>query len=303
MNAIATAIVPICLLLVLGYIARRTQFLPDSFWQPAERATYYVLFPLLLINELAYAQFILADASIIIGYALAIPLIASALCLLALILLPMNGADFTSFFQGGIRFNTYIGLAVASSVLPKSSMALASLLIAIMIPVINIICVTIFAVFTHGKASLKTIGLNIVKNPLIMGSLIGIIINLTGLVIPDIAVNVMQKLAQMALPLGLLAVGAGLNLHQWRGMGNIVIVSSFIKLALLPLIIYACNQVFLISPALNTVLVLFSALPTASSAYILARQLGGNAELMAIIITAETLISLISLPICLILIT
>jgi hypothetical protein len=86
-------------------------------------------------------------------------------------------------------------------------------------------------------------------------------------------------------------------------MGNIVIVSSFIKLALLPLIIYACNQVFLISPALNTVLVLFSALPTASSAYILARQLGGNAELMAIIITAETLISLISLPICLILIT
>ena len=92
MNAIATAIVPICLLLVLGYIARRTQFLPDSFWQPAERATYYVLFPLLLINELAYAQFILADASIIIGYALAIPLIASALCLLALILLPMNAS-------------------------------------------------------------------------------------------------------------------------------------------------------------------------------------------------------------------
>lgn len=300
MNTIATAIVPIFILVMLGYIARRTQFLPDSFWQPAEKATYYVLFPLLLINELAAAKLALADASIIISYAIVIPLIASVLCLLALKLLPMNGADFTSFFQGGIRFNTYIGLAIASSVLPKSSMALAALLIAIMIPVINIICVTIFALFVHGKTNLKTIGLNIIKNPLIIGSLIGIAINLTGFVIPSIASSVMQKLAQMALPLGLLAVGAGLNLNKWRAAGKLVFLSSLIKLILLPLIILALNQFFLINPALNTVLVLFAALPTASSAYILARQLGGNAELMAIIITFETLVSLISLPLCLI---
>jgi hypothetical protein len=302
MSTIAPAIVPIFVLLILGYLACRTQFLPDSFWQPAEKATYYILFPLLLINELANAKLDLADASIIIGYAIAIPLIASALCLLAFPLLRINGSDFTSFFQGGIRFNTYIGLAITSGVLPKTSMALAALLIAIMIPFVNIICVTIFAIFTHGKTNVKTIFLNIIKNPLIIGSLIGITINLLGITIPTIAASVMQKLAQMALPLGLLAVGAGLNLNKWQGTSYIVFVSSLIKLFVLPLIIFELNQFLLVIPALSTVLILFSALPTASSAYILARQLGGNAELMAIIITFETLVSLISLPLCLILI-
>ncbi len=303
MTIIATAIIPIFLLLLLGYIARRTQFMPDSFWQSAEKATYYILFPLLLIQELANAKLAIANTSIILGFAFAIPLIASLLCLSCLPFLKIDAASFTSFFQAGIRFNTYIGLAISSSVLAKASLALAALLIAIMIPVVNIICVTIFALFIQGKVSIRSIIINILQNPLIIGSLIGLAINLLGMSIPTIVGNVMQKLAAMALPLGLLAVGAGLNLNAWQGASKLVFLASLIKLILLPAIIFAISSSLSINQNLSSVFILFAALPTASSAYILARQLGGNAELIAIMLSFETLVSLITLPACLILIS
>ncbi len=296
---VLNAILPIFGLLVLGNIALRSGFLPESFWLQAEKATYYVLFPALLIENLATAKVSYSSAGWVLVFALFIPLLASALCFLIAPWLKLNGPDFTSFFQGGIRFNTFIGLALVGVTLPNQAIPLAAVLIAVMIPTINLLCIGVFARYTHGKTSFKNVFMAIAKNPLILACLIGIALNQLAIPLPTVLLNVLQKLGQMSLSIGLLAVGAGLRLSALRTSSATLVWVSLLKLIVLPALIYIISSALSLDANLKAVLVVFAALPTASSAYILARQLGGNAPMMAVLITGETLLSMATLPLVL----
>ena len=103
----------------------------------------------------------------------------------------------------------------------------------------------------------------------------------------------------MALPLGLLSVGAALDLTALRSSGRVLYISSAIKLLLFPLIAWGVAYGLELSALASQVLIIFAAMPTATSAYILARQLGGDAPLMAAIITAQTLFAMLTIPLVL----
>ena len=299
MASLLIAIVPVFALLILGNIARRSGFLADSFWREAEKATYYILFPALLVKDLAKANVDYTEAGLLLALAAAIPLVATVLCFMFKPWLRLNGADFTSFFQGGIRFNTFMGLALVAATLPAQAMPMAAILIAVMIPLINLLCIAVFARYAQGQLHTHALLLAIVKNSLIVACVLGVILHQLPFTLPTVLWAVLDKLAQMALPVGLLAVGAGLHLQALRASGITLLGSSLIKLLVLPALFYGVCRWLQLDAVMTSVVVTFAALPTASSAYILARQLGGNAAMMAVLITGQTLLSLFTLPLIL----
>ena len=289
------ALGPIFALILLGLGLRRFGFPGDGFWPAAERFTYFILFPALLVHRLALSH--LGDYAV--GPVAAV-IVMMLLGMTALIYtlrpwLRVDGPAFTSVYQGVIRFNTYVGLAVALAVFHAEGGTVAALVMAIMIPLINVLCVLVLTIHAGGSATVAGVTRGLMTNPLILGCLIGIGLNLSGIGLPWGSAAVLDILARAALPLGLLAVGAGLRLDGLRRPGLLAAV-SVLKLLILPAL--AAGLCGLLQPGRleMAVLVTFAALPGASTAYILARQLGGDLSLIAAIITVETAAALATLP-------
>ena len=295
-----TALLPVFILILLGYLFKQTGFPGDSFWLAAEKITYFVFFPALLINKLAFARF---DAAVALP--MAASLVLSVLCLSAGLLLLQSrsktaGPQFSSVFQGAIRFNSFVGLAGASALLGSSGLTLAAVALVGMIPVINLICVPTVARFGLSQgASLGRLVVEIVRNPLILGCAIGFALNLTPVPKPEGVFRVFDLLGRAALPIGLLAVGAGLQIQSLRTHVSGLVQASLLKLLVFPCLTAAFCLLLGVQGEARTVAILFAALPTAVSSFILARQLGGDTTLMASIVTVQTIVSAGSIPLVL----
>jgi hypothetical protein len=299
MLLVLSALWPVFALLVIGFMCRRLAFPGEGFWVPAEKLTYFLLFPVLLVDKLARANW---DGLPIYEIVLVVLILLGAASLLSYLsrsLIRLDGASFTSLYQGGVRFNTYVGLAAVAALYGPSGVAISGIVIAVMIPVINVLCVLVFSANTASNVRPLEVIKTLIKNPLILSCLLGISLNLSGLGLPDSISSVSVLIGQMALPLGLLCVGAGLSLSALRSAQSAMWVSSMIKLVLSPVIVYLFSRWMGIAPELAAILLVFSAVPTAPSSYILARQLGGNADMMSAIITAQTLLSMCTLPLLL----
>ncbi|MBK8509767.1 MAG: AEC family transporter [Candidatus Competibacteraceae bacterium] len=299
MSLILGALGPIFAMILLGCALKRAQFPGDGFWPAAERFTYFVLFPALLMHQLALAR--LTDFAV---KPVALVIVALLLLMTAVVYalrpwLKVDGPAFTSVYQGVIRFNTYVGLAVVLAVFHAEGGTVAALVMAIMIPLINVLCVLVLTAHAGGGVTFGGVLRGLITNPLIVACLVGIGLNMTGIGLPLGSAAVLDILARAALPLGLLAVGAGLRLDALARPG-LLVGTSALKLLIMPVLagVLCC----LVNPGrLETaVLVTFAALPSASAAYILARQLGGNAALIAAILTVETALALVTLPLILV---
>jgi malonate transporter and related proteins len=274
---------------------KRWGFPGDGFWPAAERMTYFILFPALLVHRLALAR--LGDYAV--GPVAAV-IVAQLLVMTALVYalrpwMKVDGPAFTSVYQGVIRFNTYVGLAVALEIFHVEGGAVAALIMAIMIPLINVLCVLVLNAHTGGAATVAGVVRGVIANPLILGCLVGIGLNLSGIGLPWGSVAVLEILERAALPLGLLAVGAGLRLDGLRQPG-LLAATSMLKLLAMPVLVAALCGIVQPGTLETAVLITFAALPSASTAYILARQLGGDAPLMAAIVTVEIAAALATLP-------
>lgn len=299
LTLILGALGPVFAMIVLGFGLRQLRFPGDGFWPEAERFTYFILFPALLVRQLALAR--LTDYAV--GpVALIIVLLLATMTAALYALRPwlrVDGPAFTSVYQGVVRFNTYVGLAVVLAMFHAEGGTAAALVMAIMIPLLNVLCVLVLSAHASGGATASGVLRSLITNPLILACLLGIGLNVAGIGLPWGSAAVLEILARAALPLGLLAVGAGLRLDA-LAQPRILIVASGLKLLALPALAgLLCG---LIQPGeLETqVLVTFAALPSASAAYILARQLGGDAPLIAAILTVETALALLTLPLVLV---
>jgi hypothetical protein len=284
-------------LIVAGYLLRRRDFPSEAFWPGAERLNYFILFPALLFSSLASAPL---DDPALSQLALAV-LVALGLAWLALLTLRRvrgwPAARFGPITQGALRFNTYLGLAVVGALFGQQGLALAALLLALMIPVVNVM--SVWALTAERGVNVRALLLPIARNPLILACLGGALLNLTGLSLPGGSDRLLGLLAAASLPLGLLCVGAALKPRELSGEIPVLAWNSALRLLAMPLLAFGVAQLFAL-PALQTsVMVLFFALPTAPTAYVLTRQLGGDSHLMAGIITLQTLLAAASLPLLL----
>jgi len=286
-------------LLMGGYLLKRTGFPGDSFWPSAERFIYFICFPALLLTRLAEARFE-GQLALDLVWVILMLLVAGALLLLLLQkLIGFTGPVFTSVFQGGIRFNTYIALAIAAGILPGQGVVYAAIIASVMIPLINVFCVLVFATYQDNRPSPARVLLNIVQNPLILSCILGLILNLSGVVLPDIVGEVLRLLAEIALPLGLLAVGAALQIKTLRSTGLPLLTALLFRLLVMPMLAIGSASAMQLPLEATQILLVFAAVPSATASYILARQLGGDAPLMAAILSAQTLVAMLSLPLVL----
>ncbi|TYD00687.1 AEC family transporter [Arthrobacter echini] len=290
------ALGPVLGLLGLGYVLRVRSFVSSVFWAPAERLCYFVLLPALFIHGLATAD--LAGLPIsLMAPVLAGPVVLTALGLVvAQRWMQFDGPAFTSVLQGSIRFNNYLGLSIALALFGPDGVALAAIANAILVPLVNVICTLAFA--RYGAETLTAGGTvrSIVTNPLILGCVIGISLNLTGIGLPPGIAEFVRTLGSASLPLGLLCVGAALELRSMTRNLWAVGLAGALKFGVMPgLGLAGCLLVGLTGEPAATV-VLFLALPTASSAFVMARALGGDARLMASTITLQTVAGVLYLP-------
>lgn len=300
MLQIALVILPVFLLIFLGWFCRKREFPGDHFWAPAEKLIYFLLFPALLISTLAKADFTDLD---IIPMALAVDgaiLIMTALTLVLRPLLGIDGPGFTSLYQGAIRMNSYIGLSVSFGLFGEAGLTAAALAVAAIVPLANVCCVLVLA--RYGSATQPTLAgilKEFARNPLIVACLLGGLLNATGIGLPPVIGDMLQILGRAALPLGLLAVGAALSLKAVQEVKALAFGITLLKLAVLPAITVAIALLLGLQGTALAVAVLFNALPTATSSYILARQLGGDAHLMAALVTLQTGAAMLTIPIVL----
>lgn len=283
------ALWPLFALIIGGYLLHRWDFPGEAFWPAAERLNYFILFPALLFGSLATAPL---DNPALPRLALAVFLglgTGWAALLLARRLLGWEAARFGAITQGILRFNTYLGLAAIGSLHGKEGLALAALMLALMVPTVNLM--SVWALTAERGVSLRGLLLPVVKNPLILACLAGALFNLVGFNLGGGSERLLNLLAVASLPLGLLCVGAALRPQELAGEVPALAWNCALRLLAMPALAFAVARVLGLPAMESSILVLFFALPTAPTAYVLTRQLGGDSHLMAGIITLQTLLA------------
>ncbi|MDI6747779.1 MAG: AEC family transporter [Rhodocyclaceae bacterium] len=296
----ALTLLPDFALILLGYALRRWMVaLGDHFWTGLEKLVYFVLFPALLFNAIIKTP-LSFEAIPLFGVGAAAMLGAMLLALLARPLFSLTPISFASQFQCAFRFNTYIGLAVAAKLHGAAGIAAMGLLAGGMVPLANLAAVWMLA--RHGEASVWR---ELAKNPLFLATLAALAWNLAGLTLPTPAGQFLGRLAEAAIALGLLAVGAALKLRGTLGPAGRGAAAYFlvIKLLAMPLIVLAVARHIGLDGIHFDIALVFAALPTASSAYILAQRMGGDGTRVAWLISASTLLGMLSLPLWLVLLS
>ncbi|AOE82643.1 transporter [Pseudomonas sp. TCU-HL1] len=289
MLTLLQALWPLFALIVGGYLLHRWDFPGEAFWPAAERLNYFILFPALLFSSLATAPL---ENPALPRLALAVFLglgVGWTALLLARRRLGWSAARFGAITQGILRFNTYLGLAAIGSLYGKDGLAMAALMLALMVPTVNLM--SVWALTAEGGVSLRGLLLPVAKNPLILACLAGALVNLAGFGLPGGTDRLLNLLAVASLPLGLLCVGAALRPQELAGEVPALAWNCALRLLAMPALAFAVARVLGLPAMESSILVLFFALPTAPTAYVLTRQLGGDSHLMAGIITLQTLLA------------
>ena len=278
-------------LIALGYAICRNTALDRPVWDGAERLVYYLLFPVLLFQAIVRSPIDAAALLQVGGVGLAVVGIGIAL---AFLLARWPGVDpllHASGAQTAFRFNSYVALALAERLAGAQGLAWQALLAALCVPVCNIAAVWPLA-RQGGQGYLG----ELVRNPLIVSTLAGLVANLAGLQLPDLLATTLSRIGAAALPLGLMAVGAGLHFGALRQGPGLASGLMAIRHLVLPALAITLVIALRLPPAQQAVLVAFSAMPTASSAYVLAARMGGNGAYVAGLVTVSTLLAMLGLP-------
>lgn len=304
MQAVLNALVPVFLLVSLGVFLKRTLLKNENAWDSLEDLTYFVLFPALLFLATATADLGKVPIWGIVASVTA-AIIAAAIILLILRvplqrLFGWSGPSYTSVFQGAVRWNSYVAIAVAAGLLGEVGLALAAVALATMIPLVNVLSVIVLARYApNSPARVKHVFIHLLRNPFIWACGLGIAANMIGLPIPKVFSGFLHVLGQASLPLGLMIVGAGLNLKTVHRLNAAVLISTGIKMLLMPAIAIGIGYFAGVGWPALAVIAIASSVPSAPNGYMLARQMGGDAPLLAHILTIQIFVAIASIPLAL----
>jgi predicted permease len=299
MGDMVAALTPILALILVGFGLKRAGFLPTDAWSGIEKLTYFILLPCLLVHTLGAQSLVgIPWPAMLLVVSGTLMAAVSVLIVWHQIRSSVSGPTFTSIFQGGVRFNTYISLAVAQAFFGADGLAMGTVAAGFMIVLINLLCISAFALW--GAAAIR--GLKpfvgaVIGNPLILACALGWALSLSGIGLPGVSGNILEILGRAALPFGLLAVGAALQPEAIRSHIKPAAIASIVQFGLKPLVAAVLVSSTGLTGVPAAALAISLVAPTAPSAYILARQLGGDAAAMASIITFQTLLAFLVMPI------
>lgn len=289
--------VPVFLLIMLGVAIGRSRWMPDDFFPSLEKFSYFIAFPALLFTGTSRLDFHGRLAGELALATLLPTLVVVGLALLVLLFWrSLPDASRSSVVQGAMRPNSYFGIAVSTLAFPQQTAALVMLALALCLPVVNVASILALSWWSGSKADLGKVARMLATNPIILSTLAGIAASASGLGLPAPLMNTLDILGKSALALGLVCVGSGL-VFSLQGLRPAALAfTSLLKLLVLPLLAFRTCAMLGISGPVALAACFYCALPTAPNAYIMARQLGGDARLMASLITLQTLLAAATIP-------
>lgn len=298
MLAIALSIAPVFVLIMLGYVLRRAGIPSDEFWNLNDRLVYFLLMPALFFVRISLAdlsQAGLGDFALVLYAGFFAGLVIGVIAAWGL---RRGGAVGSTVMQGACRFNTFIALAVAEALYQTQGLQLAVLGAAVLVPGVNLAVVACFAVMVPRSGGGMVIGAlkDLGTNPLIISILLAIGFNLSGMGAVPVLHDSLDILGQAALPIMLLCVGANLKLRGLKADMAPLILAGFGKIVVFPAVIILGALALGVPPLQAQVALIYGALPVGVAAYTMARQMGGDAPLMAAMITLQTLVSFATMP-------
>ncbi|MEN9385057.1 MAG: hypothetical protein RL323_2200 [Pseudomonadota bacterium] len=282
-------------LILIGYLLCRFTALNKGVWEPVERLVYYLLFPVLLFTSILKTPLDWRSATQLMGAGVTM----GVLGILLAYSLPYwpglgNSMDrrlHAASAQVGFRFNSFIALALAEKVAGPQGLPMLAVLIGVLVPLFNI-----GAIWPMARHAQRGFWVELVRNPLIVATASGLLANLMGLAIPEWLSPTFNRIGQASLAMGLMAAGAGMQFGAMAQAKSLAAATLFIKHLALPLIAFGMARLWQLAPLQTHVLLMFSAVPTASTCYVLAVRMGYNGAYVAGLITLSTLLGVASLP-------
>jgi len=300
MLLVISALLPVFTVIVLGYYLRQSALLDAAAWRGLENLCYFVLFPVLLVKTLAVADIGSAEIVRFSGALLFAIFAMTGLLLLAYPLLHryfrVSPAAFTSLVQGATRWHGFIALSIVGLLIGDAGVAYMAVTMAVIIPPLNIINVIVLAHYGEAESSLLQVLGKLLKNPFILACALGAFLNIAGLGLMPLLYNIADIIGGGALGLGLLTVGAGIHLSGIRDHRGLVVFGALLRLLGMPVLMLLGCLLFGVDGMPRTVAMLAGAVPTAASSFVLARQMGGDAPLMANLITLQVIGAVVTLP-------
>lgn len=294
--AVVQVILPIFLLILLGTAMRRWFGLNQDFWPQLDRLIYYIFFPALLFSSLSHFKIDFGAATPMLIVAMLYMGAGIALGYVAKFIFHAPDKVFSATFQSSFRFNSYVGLAIAGGIHGNDGLAAIGLMMGFMVPVANVASVLMLA--RHSESHwLK----EILLNPLILATAGGITFSLAGLHLPQMFDKTLSLLAQASLPMGLIAVGAGLRIQGLHAHQGTLWYGVAVKLLALPAIAWGLGVWLDLSSVYLHIAVLMAALPVSTVAYVLAKRMGADGDTIAAQIMLSTLLAVVTLPLWLLL--
>ncbi len=301
MNTILLAVIPVFALIAIGYGLKRSNFLPLDQWVSVERLSIHVLYPGFLIPSIWGANLSGGSAAASGMAAIASVVVVGGAVLALKPFLPISGPAFTSVFQGSVRWNSFVFLPVIRQVFGQHGLALAAIMLAVLIPFINIAAVMVMVRWGEGQAgtSPRHMARAMFQNPILVACLMGLALNFAHVpTIPGVS-DLLKLLGDAALPLGLLIAGAGLAFTDMASRPWVLGITSLVKVTVMPFLMYGFARLFGADPMTQGVALLCGAAPGAAASYVLSRQMGGDSPLMAGIIALTTCLSAVVIPVLL----
>lgn len=301
---ILIAIAPIFILIVMGHLLRRGNIPALEFWNLNDKLVYWVLFPPLLFFKMATME--------LSGQAFGqLAIVVYSGFFTALVFAVVVGRFFklnrplhTSIIQGSARHNTFIALAVAEAVFGEQGLLTATFLTALLIPVTNLSVVSLMIITLRGgepKGVFAVIAKELMRNPVLLAVFFGWMVNVAGIEHIPVVFDVCQILGAAALPIVLMCVGANIRVRAMAASALPVVLSIVGKLIIFPGVIALAGLVLKLDPVTILIAMIFGSVPTAAGAYSLAKQMGGDAPAMAAVVTVQTGLSFVTMPLTLML--
>lgn len=282
-------------LILCGYLVCRFTALNRTVWEPLESLVYFFLFPVLLFHSIVKSPLDLGAASSLMAAGLALGVCGIALSY-SLPHWPWLGRRLDTRLhaasaQVGFRFNSFIALALADKIAGPQGLLMIAVLIGVCVPLFNV-----GAVWPMARHANKGFARELVRNPLIIATASGLAANLLGFTVPPWLEPTVNRIGQASLALGLMAAGAGMQLGSLAKAKQLGVMVLCAKHLGMPLLAFGLAMAFRLDTAQTTILLMFSAVPTASSCYVLAARMGYDGPYVAGLVTLSTLLGMVSLP-------
>lgn len=292
---VAQLLFPDFSLILCGYLVCRFTALNRRVWEPVESLVYFLLFPVLLFHSIVKRPLDLDTASSLMASGLVLGVAGIALAY-SLPHWPWLGRRMdmrlhAASAQVGFRFNSFIALALADKLAGPQGLQMIAVLIGVCVPLFNV-----GAVWPMARHANRGFARELVRNPLILATASGLLANLLGLSVPLWLEPTVNRIGQASLALGLMAAGAGMQLGSLSQAKVLGLMLLGVKHLGMPLMAAGVARLFHLSPAQTSILLMFSAVPTASSCYVLAARMGYDGPYVAGLVTLSTLAGVFSLP-------